>query len=379
MTQPSLSLCMIVKNEERMLEQCLQSAAEVVDEMIIVDTGSTDRTVDIASSFNARVIDFPWTHHFAEARNAGIREASSDWILWMDADEELDTETTPLIKPMLGSSQKDVLSVELINYFGKERNPYKTFRMAHPRIFRNHMNLSFTGAIHEMLDLSSRYKPDEVKDVVGTLPVKLYHYGYLDQIVASKQKHERNVKLLEEQLQQRPDDGWLYYHLASEYYRVKDFAASFTHINQSILRFIMQGQTPPSLVYKLKYSILVSTASFDGASSGIEKAVQLYPDYVDLQFYRAVIYLYTDQVKKAIEVFDLCLELGDDHLQYLCQHGLGSFQAYYYRGLAYEKLGQQKEALESYEAALQLYPTFEEAIIALNDLEKQIKKSQIQE
>ena len=83
----TLSLCMIVKNEEKHLAKCLASVRPVVDEMIVVDTGSTDRTVDIAKAFGAQVYNFEWTNNFAEARNYSLSKASGDWILVLDADE----------------------------------------------------------------------------------------------------------------------------------------------------------------------------------------------------------------------------------------------------------------------------------------------------
>ncbi len=85
-----ISLCMIVKDEEEMLPRCLAAVAEHVDELVIVDTGSTDRTVEIAESFGADVVEFPWNGSFADARNVSLDRATGDWILWLDADEVLD-------------------------------------------------------------------------------------------------------------------------------------------------------------------------------------------------------------------------------------------------------------------------------------------------
>ena len=82
-----ISLCMIVKDEEEMLPGCLAAVAEHVDEIVVVDTGSTDRTVEIAESFGANVVEFPWNGSFADARNVSLDHATGDWILWLDADE----------------------------------------------------------------------------------------------------------------------------------------------------------------------------------------------------------------------------------------------------------------------------------------------------
>lgn len=84
----TISLCMIVKNEEDVIGRCLASVKDVVDEINIVDTGSTDRTKQIVQQFNARLFDFEWIHHFAAARNFSFQQATKDYILWLDADDE---------------------------------------------------------------------------------------------------------------------------------------------------------------------------------------------------------------------------------------------------------------------------------------------------
>src|SRR5690242_15059907 len=86
----NISLCMIVKNEEASLATCLQSAADLVNEVIVVDTGSSDQTKAIAARFGARVHDFAWVNDFSAARNESLRQASGEWIFWLDADESLD-------------------------------------------------------------------------------------------------------------------------------------------------------------------------------------------------------------------------------------------------------------------------------------------------
>src|SRR5579863_6345186 len=87
--KPRRSLCMIVRNEEKNLAACLRSVADLMDEIVVVDTGSTDRTRDVARRFRARVVDFPWIDNFAAARNESLRHATGNWIFWLDADERL--------------------------------------------------------------------------------------------------------------------------------------------------------------------------------------------------------------------------------------------------------------------------------------------------
>ena len=103
----TLSLCMIVKDEEEFLSNCLNSVKGIVDEMIVVDTGSSDRTVEIAEYFGARVLSHPFGGDFSEARNASIRKASSDWIRVLDADEEIEQEDAPKIRELIQKEKAD--------------------------------------------------------------------------------------------------------------------------------------------------------------------------------------------------------------------------------------------------------------------------------
>ena len=96
--QMKLSVCLIVRNEEALLENCLKSVSQLADQLVVVDTGSTDKTLEIARSFNAEIYHFKWCDDFAAARNESIKYATGDWILWIDADERLSEASVPAFK-----------------------------------------------------------------------------------------------------------------------------------------------------------------------------------------------------------------------------------------------------------------------------------------
>src|SRR6476646_6610535 len=98
--RPHVSLCVIAKNEEANLPACLASAADLVDEIIVVDTGSTDRTREVAASWGAKVFEFPWVDNFAAARNECLRHATGDWIFWLDADDTIDEQNRELLRQL---------------------------------------------------------------------------------------------------------------------------------------------------------------------------------------------------------------------------------------------------------------------------------------
>lgn len=368
-----LSLCMIVKDEEEFIGGCLESVKDFVDEMIIVDTGSTDKTVEICESFGARVLHFPWNGSFADARNHGLEQAAGDWILWLDADEKVDASDAEKLREVLGDDDL-LLSVHLINYYGEEPDPDKTFDIAHTRLFRNNKGFKFKNRIHEMLNADEIFEKYNKTAAIKTVPIKVHHYGYLDPVNEKKKKSERNISMLKQELKQNDYSPWTEYHIASEYYRLNKYQEAFEYVNHSIMGFLLQLKTPPSLLYRLKYSILIRSGSFEGAWPGIDKAVTLYPDYVDLHFYKGLILFVRESFTEAIEVFDHCLELGEENLQHLTLKGVGSFQPLYYKGCCLEKLGKVDEAAKCYAEAASLSPTFQSPVEALQKLTEKHKE-----
>jgi glycosyltransferase involved in cell wall biosynthesis len=366
-TKKRLSLCMILCNEESFLENCLNSVLHFVDEIVIVDTGSTDRTKEICRRCGAQVYDFPWNGSFAQARNYGIERATGDWILWLDADEELEIENEPLWNKTLQDDKHSILGIPIINYYGdRQIDSNKAYLLAQHRLFRNGMGLRFVNDIHEQLD---------VREVLGDfaeagmLPAVVHHYGYLDSVAIAKNKHERNMAMLIKAREKPEHSPWVEYHIASEHYRVKEYAKAFEQVNLSIQNFIDKNQIPPSLFYKLKYDTLLATGSYDPALAGIDKAIALYPDYVDLHFYKGVILFVKERYDEAETVFQTCQALGETRLQHLTLKGLGSFQALYYVGRCREAAGDYDIASECYNGVLRECPNHTEALRSLERLE----------
>ncbi|WP_246293912.1 glycosyltransferase [Paenibacillus planticolens] len=372
MKRPTVSLCMIVKDEEALIQTCLLSVKDWIDEMIVVDTGSTDKTVQIARSMGAAVLSFEWNNHFADARNYGLTHAKSDWILYLDADEELSPLGDFDLHKALKETQASILSLHLVNYIGDSPNEDEAFHIAHPRFFRNHIGLQFKYAIHETLNIDDVFPDRDHAEVMGAIPLKLFHRGYMEPITTQKNKYSRNMTLLQQEAKSPSSSSnpWIEYHIASEYYRIREYEKAFEYVNLSIIRFIQGGKMPPSMLYKLKYAILFNTGSIDGAWPGIDKAIALYPDYVDLHFYKGVICYVKGWYAAAIDVFKHCLELGETTGLHLTLRGTGSFHAWYYLGLCWEKTGNNQAAINAYEKAYELSPTYSIAKDALHRLQE---------
>ncbi|MDP4099416.1 glycosyltransferase [Paenibacillus sp. P96] len=361
-----LSLCMIVKNEEKWLPQCLESIKDVVDEIIIVDTGSTDRTKEIASEYGAVIFDYEWNDSFADARNYGLEQAKGEWILWLDADEQVDPEEREHLRDVLSHPECYFGRIKVVNYYGTYPISYdRSHIMNQYRLFRNDPKLRFTGAIHEQLNIESL---DLTASSVLKLPAVLHHHGYLEDAVTEKGKKERNLRLLEKELENEDHDPWLDYHYASELYRNEKLNEAFEQVNLSIGNFLKAQKKPPSLLYKLKYSILMALGSYEGGWPSIELAIKLYPDYVDLHFYKGIILMGMKNFTDAIETFEYCLELDEEHPSYLTMVGTSSFLPWYYIGSCYELMEDLPKAEEAYRKSLELSDSMEQAREALEKL-----------
>lgn len=215
-----LSQCMIVKNEEKNIERALSWGKGIVNEQIVVDTGSTDRTVEIAEKMGARVYHFMWIDDFAAAKNFAIEQASGDWIAFLDADEYLDEKSTKLMFELVTQVNRGKVQVN----GQKKKCDVITCMMVHldaegevksiqnqTRFFRNVSNIRYQGLIHEQL-VNIEGKNLVNLDVEDML--KIYHTGYAWTGDMAAQKSERNTKMLEKLLAQNPDAAELQLYMA---------------------------------------------------------------------------------------------------------------------------------------------------------------------
>lgn len=151
-----LSLCMIVKNEEDVLERCLTSTLSFVDEIIIVDTGSTDQTKQIASRFTKHIYDFPWTDDFAAARNFSFSKATGDYIMWLDADDVITPANANKIHA-LKNSYDPMTDIFMLQYHvAFDQNHQPTFTYYRERIIRNSARFRWESPIHEVIPLKGK-------------------------------------------------------------------------------------------------------------------------------------------------------------------------------------------------------------------------------
>lgn len=203
----TLSVCMIVRDEAGMLPDCLNSITGVADQLVVVDTGSTDDTVAIAESFGAQVYHFAWIDDFAAARNESIRHATGDWILWLDADERLVPGSVEPLQRLLTSPRRPTIYQVQIRNLQADGKSY-TLSMSH-RLFSRHPRLRFSGRIHEQVHPSLK----AASGVEKPSEVVLDHQGYALDADKRRAKLERNQTLLEAMAAEQPASSYAHYTL----------------------------------------------------------------------------------------------------------------------------------------------------------------------
>ncbi len=159
----SISLCMIVKNEEKNLGTCLNSVKDIADEIIIVDTGSTDNTKDIAKKYTDKVYDFDWCDDFSKARNYSLSKATKEYIMWLDADDVIlpkDKESLIKLKEKIDADINYIMMKYALNVDSSGTPSLEYYR---ERIFKNNMGFRFISPIHETVNVSGPFLRENIQ------------------------------------------------------------------------------------------------------------------------------------------------------------------------------------------------------------------------
>jgi len=322
-----LSLCMIVRDEEEMLPRSLAAVADAVDEIVVVDTGSHDRTVEIARSFGATVIEREWTGSFAAARNASIEAATGDWLLFLDADEVLDAADAPLLRELTGRTWREAFYLVETNHTGELGDGTAVTHNA-LRLFRNRPEYRFEGRVHEQI---AHNLPSGLPERIEPTGVRVDHYGYLGAVRDAKEKSRRNIELLRGQLAEGGASPFFHFNLGSELAAAGDAAGACEQFERA---WALLAEDPSRRERPFAPSLTVRSAKalrFGGRLAEAEaRAVEglaMFPDLTDLVFERALVAAAEGDVERAAALLEECLERGDAPSRYSPTVGSGSFLA----------------------------------------------------
>lgn len=353
---------MIVKNEEDNLPRCLESVKGIVDEMIIVDTGSTDKTVEIARSFGARVFHYEWNNDFSAARNFALNKAGGKWILLMDADDELDKNDAYKIKPLLNDNKKDAYLFETISYVG-EKPGIDSLSNLNVRIIRNKPEYRFIGAIHEQILISVLQNGGIARE----MPIKVYHYGYLSHNIKDKNKRKRNMAILDVELKNDPENPFHNFNMGTEYMALGNDEKAYEHFKKAYdnLKGAKTGYTSKLLIRMIM--CLNQLNRLDEALNLCDSSIERYPCITDIVFLKGMIYHRLRQYSLALKCFMKCIEMGDPPLLEKFITGVGGFKAYYAMGEIYYEMMDYQEAINCYVNSLRLNPLNKVILYRLSD------------
>ncbi|GAC1322118.1 MAG: hypothetical protein NVSMB25_16860 [Thermoleophilaceae bacterium] len=323
----TLSLCMIVKDEEEMLPRCLAAAAPAVDEIVIVDTGSSDRTVEIAESFGARVIHHEWTGSFAEARNVSLEAATGDWLMYLDADEVLVADDAPRIRELTGKVWREAFFLVETNFTGELEDGTAVTHQA-LRVWRNRPRYRFEGRLHEQF---AHALPGYLPERLESTTVRVEHYGYLGVVRDAKEKTRRNIELLERQAAEGVDTPFQAFNLGSEYGAVGDERRALEQFQKAWRMLEDDHQRTlypyvPSLSSRYVKALRVC-GELDAARAQADEGLRLFPGFTDLVFEQACCARDSGDRLAAAELFERCLEMGDAPARYSATVGCGSYLA----------------------------------------------------
>ena len=335
MAQPAinLSLALIVKNEARCLARCLSSIRRAVDEIVLVDTGSTDDTIAIARSFEAKILQFTWTNDFSAARNFAVDQTTGSWILVLDADEEASPELAAEIPSFIGS-KRAIGRLKIVSEFRRKGQLLRSQSYV-SRLFPR--GVRFEGRIHEQL-VSSLPRLD--------LNGELWHDGYLQ-----PGKSDRNLTLLQEQLRHTPKDPYLLFQLALEHTSLDQTTEACQCLEHAMAVSNLTEPFAPNLVVDYLYT-LTELKRFDAALALIEKASKTLDDFPDFHLASGLFYLqlvrsnaakYISHLPKIENSFKRAIALGETS-KYKSVCGAGTFLAQYNLGTLYHVFGDGEKA-----------------------------------
>jgi glycosyltransferase involved in cell wall biosynthesis len=356
----TISACLIVRDEETALPGCLESLRGAVDEVVVVDTGSQDRTVAVAAAAGARVLHHAWNDDFAAARNVGLFAAQGEWLLFIDADERLGrSDGQPAraadLLHALRSGQQDTYEIQVVNFADSAGQSIADLAWVR-RFARNRPGLRFSGRIHENLRGVS---------TIGRLtPFRLYHFGYTPEAWTRKNKRERNIAMLQRQRDEEPMAAHTRFFLGREYVQTQRFAEALKELQRAFA--LLQGNRPPYWFDLVLYWVeaLRLSGRWTVSIQQCDLVLREFPAFAELWLVRGRCHLALGRVQDAVQDLLRCIAVHGRDDRVLVHIAKTPAAAWQELGRCYEHLGQPQHALAAYREALRCHPTLEGTVEA---------------
>lgn len=351
---PRLSVCLIARDEEAHIGRCLDSVRQIADEIILVDTGSRDRTKEIAREKGAVVHECQWADDFSQARNETLKYVTGDWVLVLDADEVLAPDAGESIRQEIAERRAIGFRLPLENEGADEWGTAYV-----PRLFRNAPGLFYVGRIHEQIfsSVEVRRRQWGMENHLGTS--RLIHFGYSEEMTRDRDKVARNLKLLRLAVEEIPNDPNLLMNLGLELGRSGDERESLLKYREAYEA--MQSLPKEDVVPELRETLLTQFGGSLIRHQLFEEAREVLCDGTipeamvtsSILFLKGMALMRTGDFESAVDAFRDCRHKRDD-----ATRSNGYQEAYgpapsHCEALCLLKLGQEAEARQAFQVAVE--------------------------
>lgn len=330
-----LSVCIIAKNEEKHLEECLKRLVPYGFEIVLTDTGSTDRTLAIAEKYTGRIFHFDWCDDFSAARNFCMEKASHDWILSIDCDEYIEKIDLSFLNLCMENHPDRAGRILIRNRF--LQNGQVTFEQTRVSRLFNRRYFHFTGTVHEQLERRD-HRPKTVYDA----PVAILHVGYDETEADMQEKCRRNIALLTAQLDREGPDPYLYFQLGQCCRRLGENEKAFENFDAGL-----SMEVDPSLDYVKtmveSYGYTLLDLKQNREALGLSELYDTFAVRADFVFLMGLIYMNNSLFDAAIDQFQKASTMEE-----FAVDGVNSYKANYNIGVIYECTGHIPEAKTYY-------------------------------
>lgn len=330
-----LSVCIIAKNEERHIEECLKRLSPYGLEIVLTDTGSTDQTLAIAKAYTDQIYHFDWCDDFSAAKNFCMQKASHDWILSLDCDEYIEQLDISALEHCLQQYPDRTGRILIRSRFLRGGQ----ISYEHTRVSRlaDRRQFHFTGAVHEQLEL----RDGRAKSIYDA-PVTILHVGYDETDSDMQEKSRRNIALLQAQLDREGPDPYLYFQLGQCYRRLGDAGKAFQSFDAGLSMEVDPGlDYVKTMVESYGYTLLDLKRNRE--AMGLAELYEVFAARADFVFLMGLIYMNNGLFDNAVSEFQKAASMEEFSV-----HGVNSYMAYYNIGVIYECTGRTEEARTYY-------------------------------
>lgn len=337
--EADISLCMIARDEERVIGECLMSVQHVFREIILVDTGSTDRTREIATELGANVYDHPWPDSFSEARNESLKHAKGKWVFWMDADDTLPKNSALAILRAAISAPEEVNGFVVPVQF-VEGGAAGGTRVDHVKLFRNYHSHRFEGRIHEQILPALRRSGGEI----ARIDAVVLHSGYDTSEAGQAKKRVRDEKLLKLDLAERPDHPFVLFNLGM----TDHFCGHHETAVEWLMKSIAAAKNDESHVRKAYALLGVSYRELGHPEEALyhfDKGLEAVGDDPELFFHKAMTLTALGRLEEARDAY---LKVGGDTDRYFSSFDTGilGFKKHFNLASVCYQLGRYQEGCQ---------------------------------